>query len=34
MIISIDLYLFYCQTVRMIFKYMNISIISPGNRCW
>ena len=29
MIVSIDLYLFYCQTVRMVFKYMNINTISP-----
>ena len=33
MIVSIDLYLFYCQTVRMVFKYMNINTISPDNRC-
>ena len=25
MIVSIDLYQFYCQTVRVIFKYMNIN---------
>ena len=33
MIVSIDLYLFYCQTVRMVFKYVNINTISPDNRC-
>ncbi|KAB6148214.1 hypothetical protein DWW25_17240 [Bacteroides xylanisolvens] len=33
MIVSIDLYQFYCQTVRVIFKYMNINTISPDNRC-
>ena len=33
MIVSIDLYQYYCQTVRVIFKYMNINTISPDNRC-
>lgn len=33
MIVSIDLYLFYYQTVRIVFKYMNINAISPDNRC-
>ena len=29
MIVSIDLYQFYCQTDQVIFKYMNINTISP-----
>ncbi|EEZ02050.1 hypothetical protein HMPREF0102_04165 [Bacteroides sp. 2_1_22] len=33
MIVSIDLYQSYCQTVRMIFKYLNSSVISPDDRC-
>jgi hypothetical protein len=33
LLLILDLYLFYCQTVRIVFKYMNINAISPDNRC-